>query len=289
NGNAYSGCGCIAEAFLDDPHLIHLAVGVACPHERSITNDEIIAEIEQGKSKSASDKQRKKLLSLRDQRVYSMVGGTVGVYAERGMAFTACIHQPHSHPATSSQLKDTSKESHDSLEDIPLLSSQSISSEHIPKEVDGCIAFDVSSLREIAEKSTMNIASTFALLQKLGLGCGIRALKYEARMKVIKNTFMGEGSEGSWFYIFQLGARLRARGKGVGSCLMRSVLNLADNIGLPIALETQKARNVKMYERYGFRTVLKEKTFAGEGVMNWFMIRPINGIWDHEKQEEISP
>ncbi|GKT32858.1 hypothetical protein ADUPG1_006910, partial [Aduncisulcus paluster] len=37
NGNAYSGCGCIAEAFLDDPHLIHLAVGVACPHERSIT------------------------------------------------------------------------------------------------------------------------------------------------------------------------------------------------------------------------------------------------------------
>jgi ribosomal protein S18 acetylase RimI-like enzyme len=59
------------------------------------------------------------------------------------------------------------------------------------------------------------------------------------------------------FYLFVLGTRPDHRGAGVGSALLRHVLDTCDAEGLPAYLESSDPRNVPLYERHGFR-VLQE-------------------------------
>lgn len=59
------------------------------------------------------------------------------------------------------------------------------------------------------------------------------------------------------FYLFVIGAA--RRGGGLGSTLLRKVLDQCDRQGLGAYLESSNARNLPLYERHGFRVIAEEQ------------------------------
>jgi ribosomal protein S18 acetylase RimI-like enzyme len=74
------------------------------------------------------------------------------------------------------------------------------------------------------------------------------------------------------WYLASLGTAVERQGKGVGSALMRPVLEHCDAEGLPCYLESSKERNVPFYRRHGFE-VVKEVQLPGDGPTMWTMWR----------------
>jgi len=54
------------------------------------------------------------------------------------------------------------------------------------------------------------------------------------------------------FYLHMIGAADNARGKGLGSLMLRRVLDICDNEGVPAYLEASTARSAALYARHGF-------------------------------------
>ncbi|HYD09329.1 MAG TPA: GNAT family N-acetyltransferase, partial [Acidimicrobiales bacterium] len=54
------------------------------------------------------------------------------------------------------------------------------------------------------------------------------------------------------WYLNLLGVRAYAQGRGVGSSLLRAVLDRADEAGEPAYLEATSEANRRLYERHGF-------------------------------------
>jgi ribosomal protein S18 acetylase RimI-like enzyme len=57
-----------------------------------------------------------------------------------------------------------------------------------------------------------------------------------------------------WYLAF-LGVEPSEQGKGLGSALLRPVLNRCDAEGMPAYLETSNERNLPLYQRHGFQVV----------------------------------
>lgn len=67
-------------------------------------------------------------------------------------------------------------------------------------------------------------------------------------------------SEPHW-YLAAIGVDPLFQGRGIGTALLRTRLDVCDRTGLPAYLETQKPENVPYYERFGFtvrHTVAKQ-------------------------------
>ena len=60
------------------------------------------------------------------------------------------------------------------------------------------------------------------------------------------------------------------QGQGIGTEMMKVFCSMADRHGLLSYLETDKAENVRFYEKFGFETVGEARVI---GVPNWFMTR----------------
>jgi ribosomal protein S18 acetylase RimI-like enzyme len=56
----------------------------------------------------------------------------------------------------------------------------------------------------------------------------------------------------SHFYLFTLGTRADAQGEGLGSRILRPVLDICDAQGLAATLESSNPKNLPFYERHGF-------------------------------------
>ena len=78
---------------------------------------------------------------------------------------------------------------------------------------------------------------------------------------------------GPHFYLSALGVEPARQGEGIGSALMRPVLEMATSTRLPAYLETATGRNVLLYERAGF-AVVEELTIPGTDIHGWLMLRP---------------
>jgi ribosomal protein S18 acetylase RimI-like enzyme len=74
------------------------------------------------------------------------------------------------------------------------------------------------------------------------------------------------------WYLATLGTAVERQGQGVGSALMRPVLEHCDAEGLPAYLESSKERNVPFYRRHGFE-VVHEVPLPGGGPLIWTMWR----------------
>jgi GNAT superfamily N-acetyltransferase len=57
------------------------------------------------------------------------------------------------------------------------------------------------------------------------------------------------------FYLATLGVVPELQGQGLGSRLMRPVLDLCDREGVPAYLESSKESNIAFYARHGFRVI----------------------------------
>lgn len=75
------------------------------------------------------------------------------------------------------------------------------------------------------------------------------------------------------YYLFALGVRPSAQGKGVGRLLVTKMLERIDREGLPTYLETQEQGNVGLYQQLGFDVVAQEAFPKLAGLDNWSMLR----------------
>ena len=74
------------------------------------------------------------------------------------------------------------------------------------------------------------------------------------------------------YYLATLGTDPAHQGKGVGSALLKPVLDRCDAEGIPAYLESSKEQNVPFYARHGF-TVTEEMTMSNGGPRLWLMWR----------------
>lgn len=61
------------------------------------------------------------------------------------------------------------------------------------------------------------------------------------------------------------------QGRGIGSTFLRILCDRADSLGTAAYLETDEARNVGLYERFGFGVIAESSVMRAP---NWFMMRP---------------
>jgi len=76
----------------------------------------------------------------------------------------------------------------------------------------------------------------------------------------------------SHWYLYAIGTSSSSQGRGVGSALLRDMLDRIDEERLPAYLESSNIRNVPLYERHGFN-VVEEIRLPGGGPAMWRMWR----------------
>lgn len=76
----------------------------------------------------------------------------------------------------------------------------------------------------------------------------------------------------SYVYLQIIGVASENQGKGYGGKLLKELLAMADEVKLPIYLETETESNVHLYERFGFKT-LEQMNLPVINQPMWAMIR----------------
>lgn len=111
--------------------------------------------------------------------------------------------------------------------------------------------------------------------------CAIKGKIYKLGMQVAKkfdpiedynDQVHKELVPGEHWYLHILGVDPPNQGKGLGSTLVGYKLEQIDQQGLPAYVETSTERNVKFYEKLGFR-VLKEGIIPETDVYQYYMFR----------------
>jgi len=93
-------------------------------------------------------------------------------------------------------------------------------------------------------------AGGYKLLNKLNVG---KMLKFDSFAAKIKKKYVNENT----WYLYSFAVLKNARGKGIGSKLLRPMLKYFDNENQSCYLETLKEENVELYQHYGFKLVEK--------------------------------
>jgi predicted N-acetyltransferase YhbS len=76
------------------------------------------------------------------------------------------------------------------------------------------------------------------------------------------------------WHIDPIGVLPEYQGKGVGSRLMEHFCKRVDSENLPAYHETDQPKNVRFYEKFGYKMILKEQNV---GLPNWYLWREPNG------------
>jgi GNAT superfamily N-acetyltransferase len=74
------------------------------------------------------------------------------------------------------------------------------------------------------------------------------------------------------YYLPYMGVAPGCQGRGIGSALLRPVLERCDSAGVPAYLEASSTRNRDLYERHGFE-VVEIVELAMDGPAHWLMWR----------------
>jgi ribosomal protein S18 acetylase RimI-like enzyme len=74
------------------------------------------------------------------------------------------------------------------------------------------------------------------------------------------------------YYLLAIGVEPGLQGQGVGSALLRPMIERCDREAMPSYLESSKERNVPLYERHGYR-VTEQLTLGKTGPPVWLMWR----------------
>ncbi len=118
-------------------------------------------------------------------------------------------------------------------------------------------------------KSPITIGSAWRYVRRYGIGSMRRLYCLLTRME--KNHLTTKH-----YYLFAIGVRPGAQGRGIGSALLRHVLPLCDREQVPAYLENTNAQNLPLYLRHGFE-VLQELALPSGGPKLWLMLRQPRG------------
>lgn len=106
-------------------------------------------------------------------------------------------------------------------------------------------------------------------LRRFGMGSLLRSLRVYRMMQRYHPTV-------PHYYLFAIGTRDGARHTGMGSALMKRLLQTADAAGVPTYLENSSVANLPFYRKHGFE-VLRELTLPDRGPPMWLMQRECRG------------
>jgi ribosomal protein S18 acetylase RimI-like enzyme len=95
-----------------------------------------------------------------------------------------------------------------------------------------------------------------------------RLLTYETFAMKLKETYTNHVD----WYLFNLSISQKAQGKGIASKLLRPMLEFCDQENMVCYLETNKEKNVSLYEHYDFR-LEEQKPVPKSDVMHYAMTR----------------
>ena len=101
-----------------------------------------------------------------------------------------------------------------------------------------------------------------------GLGIIGRLLTYENYAMNLKKEFTNNYD----WYLYNLSIKKDAQGKGIASKLMRPMLQFCDDEKMVAYLETNKEKNVSLYNHYGFE-LKKEELIPKTTVTHYAMVR----------------
>lgn len=122
-------------------------------------------------------------------------------------------------------------------------------------------------LHKFSEKSPTGLFSFWEEVKLAVLGIGpTRILKVLRRESYIAKHKMQEPHLYLWF----IGTLPEAQGRGLGSQLLKDLLEEADNLALPVCLETSNPRNLPFYRKYGFHIYHQSET-KKLGYKLWFL------------------
>lgn len=108
-----------------------------------------------------------------------------------------------------------------------------------------------------------------AMLPSLVRATGVMRV---ARVGLLAGRVQKRHPRAPHFYLFAIGVDPDHQGRGIGSGLLRAVLDRCDESGVSAYLEASKPDNARLYERHGFR-VTEEVTMAPDAPPMWLMRR----------------
>lgn len=92
------------------------------------------------------------------------------------------------------------------------------------------------------------------------------------RMLRLDHSLEARHPEKPHWYLQAIGVKPDRQGQGLGTALMRPILDVCDRDGMPAYLESSSPANIRLYERNGFQ-VLEEFTPTAEAPPVWPMWR----------------
>ncbi len=107
-----------------------------------------------------------------------------------------------------------------------------------------------------------------SLILHSGLGIIGRLLTYETYAMNLKKEF----TDNYDWYLYNLSIKQDAQGKGIASKLMRPMLQFCDDERMVSYLETNKDKNVGLYQHYGFE-LKREEIIPKSPVTHYSMVR----------------
>ncbi len=119
------------------------------------------------------------------------------------------------------------------------------------------------------------------LLLKLGLRSIIRLLRFEAQAQQVAQRYKGVNDG----YLMAFASRIDKQGQGYGKPLMQALLNYLDANAEGCYLETLKAKNVDLYNRFSFQ--LKEsRSISLRSLTLYAMHRPARNEHQNSDAEQ---
>lgn len=111
--------------------------------------------------------------------------------------------------------------------------------------------------------------ATLTMLWKLFTSGGLDSLR---RATLLEELFEAHHITEPHYYLFAIGAKSEHQGKGIGSALLRTGLELVDAAGAIAYLESSNSKNNALYERFGFE-IINEIKLPNNGPLFWPMRR----------------
>ena len=115
----------------------------------------------------------------------------------------------------------------------------------------------------------------------IGSGAFFLSMKIadEAKNMEVLNSAVEEAKKslnlGSHIHLLMMGVSQEFQGKGFGGKLLRALIEKAEAEKKSIYLETQKEKNVKLYEKYGFSVKKKINLPEPLNLPMWLMVRQV--------------
>ena len=94
-------------------------------------------------------------------------------------------------------------------------------------------------------------SGALATVFRLGLGAMKRSIAFEKNAVAVRNRY----SDDKTWYLMTFAVRAGKTHQGLGSAILRPILEWMDKNHYSVYLETDKAVNVEMYEHFGFQVV----------------------------------